>query len=98
MGQRLTAASMPGSSQWATMARALASAPPGPTLHRILLCLEKDRKKESGGGQRAGDRTWGRNKGNQSGVGGEPRVGFSPQPVPRPSNSPAGPEDLEGQG
>ena len=69
MGQRLTAASMPGSSQWATMARALASAPPGPTLHRILLCLEKDRKKESGGGQRAGDRTWGRNKGDQPGRG-----------------------------
>ena len=65
-----------------------------------VFCLKKKKKerKKVGEAKGQGDRTWGRNKGDQSGVGGEPRVGFSPQPVPRPSNSPAGPEDLEGQG
>ena len=48
MGQRFTAASMPGSSQWATMARALTSAPPVPTLQRILLCLKKTERKKVG--------------------------------------------------
>ena len=63
----------------------------------LYFALFKTERKKVGEAKGQGTEHGGETKVVSRGCG-VPRVGFSPQPVPRPSNSPAGPDDLEGQG